>query len=173
MMELVASSWILVFDLYSWGRHHGLMLDGNWVLCAKYKSPRFIIFDSRGIHSWVGHPNLNCLSYSFIHSDIVAESLPLGVHWVYTSTREHITLLDESLPINLIFVLFARISTSDFENLDEFSHSKSCALTLRSSMMMAVVAVMMMTMLFWAGLRSDRIVIVLIIFQRGIILDVS
>ena len=173
LVELTAASWILVFDLNCWGWHHRLVLDWNWVLSAKYKSPRFILFDCRRIHSWVRHSNLNCFSYCFIYSDIVTESLPLSVHWIYTSTWEHIAFLDESLPINLIFVLFARICTSDLENLDELSHSKSSALTLRSTMMMTVVAIMMMTVLFWTGLRSDWVMIVLVIFQRCIILDVS
>ena len=146
------------------------MLDWNWVLSAKYKSPRFVIFDGRRIHSWVRHSNLNRLSYSLIYSDVVTESLPLGVDWVHTSTRENIALLDKSLPINLIFVLFARICTCDLENLDELTHCKSSALTLRSPMMMTI---MMMAMLFRAGLRSDRVMIVIIIFQRCIILDVS
>ena len=78
----------------------------------------------------------------------MTESLPLGVYRVDTSAREDIALLDESLPIYLILVLFARISTCDLKNLDKLPHSKPSALTLRSSMMVAVMAIMMMTMLF-------------------------
>ena len=50
----------------------------------------------------------------------MAESLPLGIDRVDTSTREN-SLLDKPLPINLILVLLTWELLSDLEDLDQFS----------------------------------------------------
>lgn len=79
----------------------------------------------------------------------MTESLPLSVHRVYTPPRKNISLLDEALPVHLIFILFAWISTCHLKYLDKLSDCKSSALPLRPPMMMTVMAiVVIMTMLF-------------------------
>ena len=57
----------------------------------------------------------------------MAKSLPLGIDWIYATTRE-IALLDELLPVDLILIESIWILLSDLENLDDFSYGKSLAL---------------------------------------------
>lgn len=58
---------------------------------------------------------------------IVAEPLPLGIHRVHASTREH-AQPDEPLPVDLVLVLLARIVLGDLEDLDELANGESCPL---------------------------------------------
>lgn len=171
--ELIVA-YILIFDLRGWSWHQGFMLNGNWVLGAKNKSARLFILECRRIHSWVWHPNLDSFSHCLIHCYIMAESLPLSIHWVYTPPWKNISLLDKSLPVDLILILFAWIRTSHLKNLDELSDCKSSTLSLRATMMMTVMAiVVIMAMLFWSCLWSDRIMIILAVLWWSIKLDMS
>lgn len=170
--ELIVTD-MLILDLRGWGWHQRLVLDGNWILSAKYKSPRLFILESRRIHCWVGHSNLDSFPHSFIHSNIMTESLPLSVHRVYTPPWKNISLLDEALPVHLIFILFAWISTCHLKNLDELSDCKSSALPLRPPMMTVMAIVVIMTMLFWSCLRSNWVMTVLVVLWWGVKLDVS
>ncbi len=95
-----------------------------------------IISRSDRIHSGIRHAHLNSFLNSFFYCLVMTKSLPLGIDWVHTSTRKNITFSDKPLPINLVFIFLAGISTCYFKNFDEFSYSKSCSLTWGSSMSM-------------------------------------
>jgi hypothetical protein len=69
----------------------------------------------------------------------VAEFLPLGIHRVDAAARENITLFDKPLPVDLVFVLFARVSTGDLKDFDELAHSKSSPLTLGVALVMLFI----------------------------------
>lgn len=58
---------------------------------------------------------------------IVAEPLPLSVHRIDAPSREE-ALLDESLPVDLVFILFAWKLLSHLEDLDQLSDGKSSSL---------------------------------------------
>ena len=58
---------------------------------------------------------------------VMAESLPLGVDRIDTSSGEE-SLLDKSLPVNLIFVFFTWEFLSHLKYLDKLSNCKSSSL---------------------------------------------
>jgi hypothetical protein len=57
----------------------------------------------------------------------VAELLPLSIDGVNASPREE-AFCDESVPVDLVFVLLALVFLSDFEDLDQLSQSEPCSL---------------------------------------------
>jgi hypothetical protein len=58
----------------------------------------------------------------------MTKSLPLRINWVNTSARKN-TLFYESLPVNLVFVLFAWVFLSHLEYFDQLSNCESRSLT--------------------------------------------
>ena len=72
---------------------------------------------------WVRHAQLVSFMDSLLNCVVVAESLPLSIHWVDTSSRKE-TLLDEPLPVHLVLVLLARVLLSDLEYFDQLSNCK-------------------------------------------------
>ena len=58
----------------------------------------------------------------------MAKPLPLSIHWVYTPAGK-VAKLYETLPVDLIFVLFAFEFLSHVEDLDKLSHRESGPLT--------------------------------------------
>ena len=91
----------------------GLLLDGALALYVRAgtqdESLSFLVLDRRREHCRVGHPDLDGFSDGLLHRVIVAESLPLGIHRVDTPARKDIALANESLPVDLVLVLLARV----------------------------------------------------------------
>ena len=77
--------------------------------------------------SWVRHAKLVSFMDGLFNCIVVAKSLPLCIDWVNTSTWEE-ALFDESLPVNLVLILFAWVLLSDLEYLDQLSNCKPCPL---------------------------------------------
>ena len=96
----------------------------------------FLISSCYWVHSGIRHPHLNSLFNSFFNCLVMTKPLPLGINGIDTSARKDITFSDKSLPINLVFILFARISTCDFKYFYKFSHCKPCSLAWGPSMSM-------------------------------------
>ena len=63
----------------------------------------------------------------------MAESLPLGIHRVYTPSRENVALVDEPLPVDLVLVLLLRVGICHLENLDQLSNSEASSLPRKAS----------------------------------------
>lgn len=76
---------------------------------------------------WIRHAKLVCLVDSLFNGVIVTEPLPLRIHWINTPTRKD-TLLNKSLPVDLVFVFLAWVFLHHFEYVDEFSKCKPCSL---------------------------------------------
>jgi hypothetical protein len=66
---------------------------------------------------WIRHSKLHSFFQGSFNKFIMAEPLPLSIHRVYAAAWE-IAKFDESLPVNLIFVLFAFELLSHMEDLD-------------------------------------------------------
>lgn len=69
-----------------------------------------------------------CLVDGLLDGVVMTKSLPLSIHRVYTPARKE-ALLDESLPIDLVLILFARVLLCDLEYFDKLSDSEPCPLT--------------------------------------------
>lgn len=80
------------------------------------------------VHSAVGHVDLNCFFDSLLDCEVVAEALPLRINRINASTGEYVALLDEALPVDLVFILARGVISGDFKDLDEFADSKASAL---------------------------------------------
>ena len=81
----------------------------------------------KGIKSCgIWHPKLQCLLQRLLYSVVVTKSLPLRIDWVYWSTWEE-SLLDESLPINLVLVFLGWVRSCCLEDFNELTHCESGA----------------------------------------------
>ena len=77
--------------------------------------------------SRVGHAQLESFFKCLLNSIIMTESLPLSIYRIHTSSRKE-TLFNKALPVNLIFVLFARIVFGHIKYFNEFPHRESSSL---------------------------------------------
>ena len=90
---------------------------------------------NRAINCWrkriecsrVRHTELQSFLYCSLNWFIMTKSLPLSIDWIY-ATSWKIALLNEPLPVDLIFILLTRILLCDLENFNELSHRKPCSL---------------------------------------------
>lgn len=75
----------------------------------------------------VWHIKLISFQYSLFNIIIVAKSLPLSIHWIYWSAWK-VSLLYESMPVNLILIFFRWKILHYFKYFNKLSNCKSCSL---------------------------------------------
>ena len=107
--------------------------------CIQDITASLLIFDRQGIHSGIRHAYLHSFLDCLLYRNVMTESLPLSVDWVHTSSREHIALPNEPLPVDLVLVLLAWVCACDLKDLNEFSHSESSPLPRESPTSMMIV----------------------------------